>query len=115
VGCYEDHAANSAGAVRLRDRAVDYAKNAKFTVSMWFTHNHCENTNATGQWEPLYHQSGEYCDGCPQHGIDIFIACGITQIVGDQQVRGNWIQFSANDDNGKSATVDVPSASTTSA
>lgn len=54
------------------------ASDGRFSLSFWFTHNHCENINATGQWEPLYHHGGEECDGCPIQQIGVFISCNST-------------------------------------
>jgi hypothetical protein len=108
VGCYEDHEANSVGFLRLRDGAEDYAKDASFTVSFWFTHNHCENTNATGNWEPLYHHSTEECEDCPKAGVDVFMTCGMPSMVRGEMVQGTFIKVWVQDDDGKMVNIDIP-------
>jgi hypothetical protein len=107
-GCYDDHEANAAAVIRLRDGAEDYAQDASFSVSFWFTHDHCQHTNATGRQYPLYHHSGEYCPDCPPQGIDIFMACNYTSTVGDEDVPGSYIMVWLSDDDGKAVFVDVP-------
>jgi hypothetical protein len=107
-GCYDDHEANSVGAVRMRDGDENFANDGSFSVSLWFTHNHCDNVDATGRYEPLYHQSGESCEGCPQQGIDVFLTCNMTHQVRGESVRGNWLAVWAVDDDGKMAAVNVP-------
>ena len=108
IGCYEDHNANAVGHLSLRDGADRYASDGSFSISFWFTHNHCENTNATGRWEPLYHHSAEECEDCPKQGINVFLACDHTTMVGDEEVTGTFIYVSLVDDDGKQVSVDIP-------
>lgn len=108
LGCYDDHDVNSVGAIRMRDGNENFAKDGSFSISLWFTHNHCDNVNATGMYEPLYHQSGEYCEGCPPQGIDVFLTCGVTRSIGGDMVTGNWLSVWAVDDDGKMASLSVP-------
>jgi hypothetical protein len=107
-GCYDDHAANSLGAIRMRDGMEDFASDARFSLSMWFTHNHCDNINATGNWEPLYHQSGESCAGCPTQGIDLFLVCNADSVVNGETVTGNVLRVMLNDDDGAMVSLDIP-------
>merc|ERR1719223_2707965 len=92
----------------MRDGNENFAKDGSFSISLWFTHNHCDNVNATGMYEPLYHQSGEYCEGCPPQGIDVFLTCGVTRSIGGDMVTGNWLSVWAVDDDGKMASLSVP-------
>jgi hypothetical protein len=108
AGCWEDHNANAVAHLRLRDGAERYASDGSFSLSFWFTHNHCENTNATGRWEPLYHHSSERCENCPKQGINVFLACGFTTMVGDEEVTGTFIHVQLVDDDGKFVSVDIP-------
>ena len=107
-GCYDDHTANSLGAIRMRDGSENFATDAKFTVSLWFTHNQCDNVNATGNWEPLYHQSGEECVGCPTQGIDIFLVCGADSMIDGSVVTGNVLRVMLGDDDGAMVSLDIP-------
>jgi len=107
-GCYDDHEANAVSVIRLRDGAEDYAKDASFSVSFWFTHDHCQHTNATGREYPLYHHSGEYCPDCPPQGIDIFMACNYTSTVRGEDVSGSYIMVWLSDDDGKTVYLNVP-------
>jgi len=117
-GCYSNHQesppGNAAALLRLRDDA-DYASNGQFSLSFWFTHNHCENLAATGPdgWEPLYHHGGEECATCPWQSIGVFIACNSSLIMD----RGRSTETVSNinslmvymvDDDGQMAEVSVP-------
>ena len=91
------------------------ASNGQFSLSFWFTHNHCENLAATGPdgWEPLYHHGGEECATCPWQSIGVFIACNSSLIMD----RGRSTETVSNinslmvymvDDDGQMAEVSVP-------
>lgn len=108
MGCWEDHNANAVAHLRLRDGADRYASDGTFSLSFWFTHNHCENTNATGRWEPLYHHSAEQCEDCPKQGVNVFLACNFATMVGDEELTGTFIHVQLVDDDGKFVSVDIP-------
>ena len=91
------------------------ASNGQFSLSFWFTHNHCDNLAATGPdgWEPLYHHGGEECATCPWQSIGVFIACNSSLIMD----RGRSTETVSNinslmvymvDDDGQMAEVSVP-------
>jgi hypothetical protein len=108
LGCYEENEQNAVALVRLRDGDEKYAKDGSFSVSFWFTHNHCENINATGQWEPLYHHGYELCDGCPMAAVDVFLACEWATSIEGQTVNGTFISVTVSDDDGQFFLLDIP-------
>jgi hypothetical protein len=99
--------------LNLRDDA-DYASNGQFSLSFWFTHNHCENIAATGQREPLYYHGGEDCANCPPQTVGVFIACDSTLIMEPGRTRRrtvsniNSLMILLMDDDGQMVEVSIP-------
>jgi hypothetical protein len=109
LGCYDDHLVNAAAVVRMRESDQQYALRPSFALSFWFTHNQCDNTRATGNWEPLFSQGGERCSdltACPPQSIAIFLACNTTTTLSGD--RANVIRIFLTDDDNQLVELDVP-------
>jgi hypothetical protein len=107
-GCYMDKAASSAR-VSLPE---DYAQDATFTISFWFTKGYCGATNVTSRYEPIYYEGGEWCNktahpdaNCPTARIGVVLACGINTTAGDNTMTVHTFMV---DDAGQSVSFDVP-------
>ena len=109
-GCYKDHW----GAWAQLDGQDDYAMDATFSVSFWFTKRSCDHTDVTGEREPLYIHGGEWCnttthpDSCTDAKIHIYLLCNgnSTAAEGIQQNLHTVIV----DDDGNWASIDTPLA-----
>ena len=107
-GCYKD---TPIGAARVTV-PEDYAQDATFTISFWFTKGYCGATNATSRFEPIYYEGGEWCNAtahpeadCKPSRIGVFLACGINTTAGDNQMTAHTFMI---DDSGQRFSFDVP-------
>lgn len=111
LGCYVDHV----GGWAMLSEHDEYANDATFSVSFWFTKKRqCNNRDALGNWRPLFFHGGDWCDStdtdvCTPSHVAIYLVCHGNSTLGDEdgstmQLISVWVY----DDDGNFFEISVP-------
>lgn len=106
-GCYNDNPSNSFAFI---SDAGDFAVDARFTITFWFTRNYCTDTEVTGNWEALFSTSGQFCDashadGCEPQEIGIYLRCQAD--TGLSGANSTVLRLLMRDDDGQMVQTDL--------